>query len=93
VTGDDILTSAEAARALGVDEEWLLARKYKGPCSMRLRDRAVTVVRRDLVEWARMRDAERVERREPPEPTLEQRDAMARMRGAAREFGEPSRWQ
>ena len=58
MNGDDVLSAAEAAELLGVDEEWINARKYRGPCSMRLRDRSVTIIRRDLARWAEMVAAE-----------------------------------
>ena len=89
--GNDVLSASEAAETLGVDEEWINARKYRGPCSMRLRDRAVTILRRDLPRWAEMRDAERVERREPS-LSPDQAEFMQRAKASAARLGDSSRW-
>jgi hypothetical protein len=93
VSGDDLLPMEEAAELLGVSVDAIAARRYSLPCEYKLRDRSVSIRRRDLPAWRAALEAERVERRTPPEPTLEQRDAMQRMRLTAARFGVPSRWQ
>jgi hypothetical protein len=93
VNGDDVLSAAEAAELLGVDEEWINARKYRGPCSMRLRDRSVTIIRRDLARWVEMVAAERVERRDAPVLSPDQAEFLQRSKAAAANYGDPSRWQ
>jgi hypothetical protein len=93
VNGDDVLSAAEAAEPLGVDEDWINARKFRGPCSMRLRDRAVTILRRDLPRWAEMVKAESIERREAPSLSPDQVRFLQRAKASAARLGDPSRWQ
>jgi hypothetical protein len=92
VNGDDLLSAAEAAEALGISVERLESLKWRLPCEISLRDRSVRIRRRDLAALSEALGLEAIERR-PAVPTAEQVDVMGRMRSAAARFGEPSRWQ
>lgn len=93
MNGDDLLTAAEAARALGISVERLESLKWTLPCEIALKNREVKVRRRDLPVWSEALGLAAIERRKVPVPTSEQVDLMDRMRRAAGRFGAPSRWQ
>ncbi|MDP9227013.1 MAG: helix-turn-helix domain-containing protein [Actinomycetota bacterium] len=93
MNSDDLLSAEEAAELLGCSVDAINARRWRLPCEVKLKDRSVQIRRRDLVAWREALDAERVERREAPQPTREQREVMGRMSAAQRQYGEPSRFQ
>jgi hypothetical protein len=87
VNGDDLLTAAEAAKALGISVERLESLKWRLPCEITLGDRSVRVRRRDLPAWREALGLEAIERRKVPVPTGDDLDAMRRKLVAA---GAPS---
>jgi hypothetical protein len=60
----ELLDRALVARLCGRDEGWVDAMRWRLPCTVRLRDGAVTVARADLPVWLEAA-APRRERRAP----------------------------
>jgi hypothetical protein len=93
VNGDDLLTAAQAARALGISVERLESLKWSLPCEVSLKNREVKVRRRDLPQWSEALGLAEIERRKVPVPTPDDIDVMQRIRRTAARFGALSRWQ